>query len=65
MTKEEAKIKRLDKKIDELKNEIQELKSQNRNLERNLQWERSWRVDFQRLMKEVVQIDSISPEYTL
>ena len=57
MTKEEAKIKRLDKKISEMKDQIQELKSQNRNLERSLQDERYWRVEFQRLMKDIVQTD--------
>ncbi len=58
-TPEERKIKRLEKQVAELKNEISNYKLTIRNMERSLNAERQWRMDFQRLMKGIVQEDTL------
>ena len=59
MTKEETKIKRLEKQVKDLKDIVKELEQSERKLNQDLLWERQWRIDFQKLMKDAVQTDTL------
>ena len=59
MTAEQRKIKRLEKSVADYKEEVSELKEVIRKQNRELVCERQWRQDFQRLMKTVVQEDTL------
>jgi molecular chaperone GrpE (heat shock protein) len=52
--KYEAKIKRLQKKIDDLKDDL---------LVANAEYEKEWRRNFQKLMKDVVHTDTLEANY--
>lgn len=60
-TAEERKIKKLEKTVTDYKVTTESLKQQIRNLESKLENERSWRISFQKLMKEVVHEDTLDP----
>ena len=58
-TAEERKIARLEKQVQDLKEENQRLELQCNRLNFNVQAERQWRMDFQRLMKSASQEDNL------
>lgn len=58
-TPEERKIKRLEAEVKKLKDERETLKEHARQLDNDLQHERKWRQDFQRLMKAATSEDSL------
>lgn len=58
-TKEEAKIKRLEKQVKDLKLSYNELADTLKKANSELFMERQWRMDFQKLMKDVVQTDNL------
>jgi predicted nucleic acid-binding Zn-ribbon protein len=59
-TPEAKKIANLEKELVKLKEKISDLEYDKRNLESSLIAERSWRQDFQRLMKSAVQEDNLT-----
>jgi predicted nucleic acid-binding Zn-ribbon protein len=59
-TPEAKKIAKLEKELAKLKEKIGDLEYDKRNLESSLSAERSWRQDFQRLMKSAVQEDNLT-----
>ena len=62
-TAEQRKIKRLEKQVADLKNEVNDLQTKLRKQEREVTIERQWRMDFQRLMKDVVHSDTVDDEW--
>lgn len=62
MTAEQRKIKRLEKQVADFKQEVTDLKERLRRQDNQLMYERQWRQDFQKLVKEAVQDDTL-PEY--
>ena len=62
-TAEQRKIKRLEKQVADLKNEVNDLQTKLRKQEREVMIERQWRMDFQRLMKDVVHSDTVDDEW--
>ena len=58
-TAEERKIARLEKQVKDLKEENQRLELQCNRLNFNVQAERQWRMDFQRLMKAAALEDTL------
>ena len=62
-TAEQRKIKRLEKQVADLKNEVNDLQTKLRKQEREVMVERQWRMDFQRLMKDVVHSDTVDDEW--
>ena len=63
MTAEQRKIKRLEKQVADLKVVVKELEESERKKDREIMFERQWRIDFQRLMKEAVQSDTVDDEW--
>ena len=63
MTAEQRKIKRLEKAVADLKDEVTEYKQKLHKQEREVMVERQWRMDFQRLMKDVVHADTVDDEW--
>lgn len=59
-TPEAKKIAKLEKELAKLKEKVADLEYDKRNLESSLSAERSWRQDFQRLMKSAVQEDNLT-----
>ena len=57
---EAKKIAKLEKEVAKLKEKIGDLEYDKRNLESSLSAERSWRQDFQRLMKAAVHEDTLT-----
>jgi len=57
---EAKKIAKLEKEVAKLKEKIGDLEYDKRNLEFSLAAERSWRQDFQRLMKSAVHEDTLT-----
>ena len=62
-TADQRKIKRLEKQVADLKNEVNDLQTKLRKQEREVIVERQWRMDFQRLMKDVVHSDTVDDEW--
>ena len=62
-TAEQRKINRLEKQVADLKNEVNDLQTKLRKQEREVMIERQWRMDFQRLMKDVVHSDTVDDEW--
>ena len=62
-TADQRKIKRLEKQVADLKNEVNDLQTKLRKQEREVMIERQWRMDFQRLMKDVVHSDTVDDEW--
>ena len=62
MTAEQRKIKRLEKQVADFKQEVTDLKERLRRQDNQLMYERQWRQDFQKLVKEAVQ-DNTLPDY--
>jgi len=58
-TAEQRKIKRLEKQVADLKSTVEALKSKVRQQDYEVVSERQWRMDFQRLMKDVVHADKL------
>jgi predicted RNase H-like nuclease (RuvC/YqgF family) len=52
MTPEERKTQKLEKQIEKLKAEIIQLKMKIEKRDEVLVWERSWRMSFQKLLKD-------------
>lgn len=59
-TPEAKKIAKLEKELTKLKEKVADLEHDKRDLESSLSAERSWRQDFQRLMKSAVQEDNLT-----
>jgi len=59
-TAEEKKIAKLEKELEKYKKWNEYLKKEVQVLEFNVASERSWRMDFQRLMKSAVQEDNLT-----
>jgi predicted nucleic acid-binding Zn-ribbon protein len=59
-TPEAKKIAKLEKELAKLKEKIGDLEHEKRNLEFGLAAERSWRQDFQRLLKAAVHEDNLT-----
>jgi predicted nucleic acid-binding Zn-ribbon protein len=59
-TPEAKKIAKLEKELAKLKEKVAGLEYDKRKLESSLSAERSWRQDFQRLMKSAVQEDNLT-----
>lgn len=59
-TPDAKKIAKLEKELAKLKEKISDLEYEKRNLEFSLASERSWRQDFQRLMKAATQEDNLT-----
>jgi len=55
----DRKIKRLEKKIDSLKWDIEDKETHINNLKQSLTWEREWRINFQKLLKDAVHDDTL------
>ena len=62
-TAEQRKIKRLEKQVADLKNEVTDLKDKLRKQDCEVMVERQWRMDFQRLMKDVVHSDTVDDNW--
>lgn len=60
MTAEERKIKRLESEVKRLKEHIKDLEDERRGLEYQVQAERGWRMDFQRLLKAASFDDNLT-----
>jgi cell division protein FtsB len=58
-TAEEKKIAKLEKELARYKKANEDLTEEIRNLQFNVASERSWRMDFQRLMKAAAQEDNL------
>ena len=63
MTADQRKIKRLENQVADLKNQVAEYQTKVRKQEREVMVERQWRMDFQRLMKDVVQTDTVTDDW--
>ena len=59
-TAEEKKIAKLEKELARYKEHVKSLEEELRNLQFSVASERSWRMDFQRLMKAAVQEDNLT-----
>lgn len=58
-TAEEKKIAKLEKELARYKKSNEDLMEEIKNLQFNVASERSWRMDFQRLMKAAAQEDNL------
>ena len=59
MTVDQRKIKRLEKTVADLKQQLDTAVKTVRRCDQELMWERQWRQDFQRLVKDAVQLDNL------
>jgi predicted RNase H-like nuclease (RuvC/YqgF family) len=59
-TPEEKKIKRLETELDKFKKWNEALKQEKERLEHQVEYERRWRMDFQKLMKAATQEDNLT-----
>jgi hypothetical protein len=61
--KYEAKIKRLQKKIDDLKDDLLVANAEIHKQKHILYYEKEWRRNFQKLMKDAVHTDTLEANY--
>lgn len=62
-TAEERKIRRLEKRVKDLKAELDQMKSVLLRKDYEINFEREWRRDFQRLIKDAALENDVSGKY--